>query len=255
MRLIDCKTHMFASVLLAVGAGGSQAAPLFLAPAPYLAFDNTLPGAGSAISPFAGLPFAYFHLETFEDNLLNTPGVTAIGGSLTGPGGITDSVDSDDGLIDGSGLLGHSLFGGGATGILFNFSASVLGKLPTHVGIVWTDGATFNDVTLEAFDELDASLGTITEFNVGDGNFNSGTSEDRFFGVINSGGVSALKITSPGTPGSGGSGLEVDHLQYGSLTIPEPQSLMLLLAAAAGCCLRLRPALPSDREFSNLSVM
>ncbi len=209
-------------------ASYSHAAPVFLNPAPYLAFNNTLPGAGSAISPFAGLPITYFHLETFEDGLLNTPGVTADVGVVIGPIGITDSVDSDDGAIDDFGGNGHSMFNApGDAGIRYNFNAAQLGQLPTHVGIVWTDGATFNNVTLEAFGALGASLGTRTELNVGDGNFNSGTAEDRFFGVIDMAGISAIRISSPGTPGSSGSGIEVDHLQYGLQAIPEPNCIAL----------------------------
>ena len=50
-------------------------------------------------------------------------------------------MDADDGVIDGSGLNGHSLFSGsGATGITFTFNQSTLGAFPTKAGIVWTDG-------------------------------------------------------------------------------------------------------------------
>ena len=54
---------------------------------------------------------------------------------------IHDSVDPDDGAFDGSGLLGDDYFSrSGSTGIVFTFSAAVLGALPTHAGLVWTDG-------------------------------------------------------------------------------------------------------------------
>src|SRR5262245_49589581 len=113
----------------AAGAGA-----IFFGPSPYLAFDNTLPGAGTAISAFSGLGFSYFYLETFEDGLLNTPGVTGTGGAVAGPGGITDSVDADDGVIDGLGRDGHSYFGSGSVGVRFDFSSAALGSLPTHAG-------------------------------------------------------------------------------------------------------------------------
>jgi uncharacterized membrane protein len=213
--------------------GDLRAAPIFLNPAPYLAFDNTLPGAGSATSPFAGTQFSYFHLETFEDNLLNTAGVTDIGGNVIRPGPTTDSVDADDGSIDGSGVGGHSMFGVAMSGIRFNFSAAQLGQLPTHVGIVWTDGPTISNVSLEAFDAMGASLGTRTEFNLGDGNFRGGTGEDRFFRVIDMNGISAIRIRSPGAPGASGTGIEVDHLQFGLQTVPEPNALMLVALALA----------------------
>jgi hypothetical protein len=233
------RSHSLGAITVAAAFGAlipqdSHAAPIFLNPAPYLAFGNTAPGAGVAISPFAGLQFSFFHLETFEDDELNTPGVTDVGGNVIGPlGGVTDSVDADDGAIDGTGVNGHSMLGVATTGVRFNFNAVQLGQLPTHVGIVWTDGPTTSNVSLEAFDALGASLGTQTELNLGDGNFRSGTAEDRFFGVIDMRGISAIRIRSPGAPGASGTGIEVDHLQYGMQTIPEPTSAALLVCAAA----------------------
>ncbi|MFO0872411.1 MAG: hypothetical protein U0575_00380 [Phycisphaerales bacterium] len=184
----------------------ASAASTFYGPLPYLCSDD---------SPFnlcqAG---SNGYLETFEDGALNVPGVTASTGSVTGPGGITDSVDCDDGAIDGKGQQGHSFFMvPGSTGIKFTFSAAVLGGLPTFAGIVWTDGGAFNTVTFEAFGPGNVSLGVIIAPNVGDGAFNSMTAEDRFFGVSDPGGISAISIKS--VPSGGGSGLEVDHLQYG----------------------------------------
>ena len=61
-----------------------------------------------ADSPFNGYDFDSFYLENFEDGLLNVPGVSASTGSVVGPGGATDSVDGDDGTIDGSGTSGKS---------------------------------------------------------------------------------------------------------------------------------------------------
>lgn len=46
----------------------SEAVAVSIGPSPYLSFAD---------SPFNGGSFSYFHLETFEDHLLNTPGVTA----------------------------------------------------------------------------------------------------------------------------------------------------------------------------------
>src|SRR5947209_14406694 len=70
-------------------------AQTFIGPLPYLSKND---------SPFitsinAGTTF----LETFESGALATPGVTASTGAVVGPSGITDSVDADDGIIDGSG--------------------------------------------------------------------------------------------------------------------------------------------------------
>jgi hypothetical protein len=120
-----------------------------------------------ADSPFSGELLSYFHLEDFEDHLLDTPGVTGAPASpasgvtsvVFGPS-IHDSVDGDDGSIDGSGLDGDSYFAiNAAAGGTFTFDAGVLGSLPDHAGIVWTDGA--GAVTFKAFGPGHVSLGTL----------------------------------------------------------------------------------------------
>ena len=172
-------------------------------------------------SPLKAIDFSggYFHLEDFEDNLLNVPGVTASAGAPFAPGGITDSVDGDDGAIDGSGTAGHSFFSGsGAAGITFTFDKAVLGSLPTHAGIVWTDGS--GTLSFDAFDENGVSLGAIGPVSEAgvfpDDNFGGGTAEDRFFGAQNDNGISKIFISN--TDG----GIEVDHLQYGAVSAIEP---------------------------------
>jgi serine/threonine protein kinase len=180
----------------------------FLGSLPYLSFAN---------SPFSNKKFRYFHLENFEDRLLNTPGVTVSSGQIVGPEepwALTDSVDADDGNKDGSGFKGHSLYGDGTKGFTFTFDAKSLGQLPTHVGIVWTDGPTSTLVTFEAFDSTGQSLGTVSGSDFSDIN-ETRTFEDRFFGIIHTGGISSIKIVSPPNPGTSGYGIEVDHLQYG----------------------------------------
>jgi hypothetical protein len=211
------------ATLLSLGIGAAHAQ--ILGPTPYLAFDNTLPGAGSAISPFSGLTFSsYFHLETFQDGLLNTPGVSASAGSVFGPNIGADSVDADDGTIDGSGTLGRSFFAdNGNTGFTFTFNAATLGGLPTHAGIVWTDGA--GTTTFDAFDSSGVLLGSISSFHAGP-TFSGQTDEDRFYGIIAPGGIGSIRIRCP----SGG--IEADHLQYGrtmaTSAAPEPSTLALL---------------------------
>ena len=171
-----------------------------LGPSPYLQASD---------SPLSGGRYSYFYLENFEDHLLNVPGVTTSSGGVTsvvfGPA-IHDSVDADDGVIDGSGLQGDSYFSfDGSGGIKFTFNSGTLGSLPTDAGIVWTDGA--GTTTFEAFDQNGVSLGVIAPVSIADGSFNGETAEDRFFGVNNPGGVSAIFISNS----SGG--IEVDHLQ------------------------------------------
>ena len=173
--------------------------------------------------------------------MLNTPGVTASAGTVIGPGGATDSVDGDDGAVDGSGTNGRSFFNTpGTTGISFSFNSGLLGSFPKHVGIVWTDGTPSATVRFEAFDPSNVSLGSIVAV-LGDSNNVGGTAEDRFFGVIDSGGISRISITS-GPVG----GIEVDHLQYGP-SVPEPTSATLLLCGVT-LCMRRRSLRTHERN-------
>lgn len=192
-------------------------AAVLIGPTPYLS---------SADSPFDGSTMSYFFLETFEDGVLNVPGVTASAGVPRGPGPNTDSVDGDDGSIDGSGTSGWDFAtsgtGSGDLGISFAFDEVALGGLPTHVGIVWTDGGFSDPTSFEAFDRLGSSLGVIGPVDISDNSFAGETDEDRFFGVIELSGVSRITIWNPGSSDS----IQVDHLQYGA--IPEPTSLALL---------------------------
>ena len=95
-----------------------------LGPSPYTSFPS---------SPFYGGTYDYFHLETFEDYSLNTPGVSASAGGVVGPSHLTDSVDGDDGVIDGYGQDGHSYYLNRYTySVDFTFNASILGQLPTN---------------------------------------------------------------------------------------------------------------------------
>jgi len=223
---------VLAVAALAVSSSVQAAPASFYGPTPYVQASD---------SPFTTAGLTYYYLEDFEDGLLNTPGVTASAGSfLTTTGyaaSVIDSVDADDGAIDGSGNNGESWFSSvGTAGLTFTFDAGVLGSLPTQAGIVWTDGV--NPVTFEAFDAWGASLGTVGPIDTADGNFSGGTAEDRFFGVMYSGGISKIRVFS------GASGIEVDHLQYGASPIPAPAAVVLAgLGAGLVGWLRRRHAL------------
>lgn len=186
-------------LLLLVSSRALAGGGTFTGPTPYLSTAN---------SPFlADINAGMVHVEDFECGTLTVPGVTIGGGSIIGPGGLTDSVDADDGAIDGSGTNGRSVFGSGTPGITFTFSAVTLGALPTRVGIVWTDGE--GTTSFEAFDSVGGSLGTIGPVAIADGSFVGTTADDNFFGVTFAGGISEIRISN--TSG----GIEVDHLQYG----------------------------------------
>jgi hypothetical protein len=204
----------------------------------------------AADGPFASTTFPYFHLEDFEDDALNVPGVAVSSGFVLNPASLTDSVDGDDGVIDGSGNGGHSWYA--TQPLTFTFDAGVLGALPTHVGIVWTDVGFVTDggqlgvslVEFEAFDAANQSLGMTS--TLGNGDAAGDTAEDRFFGAVFAGGISRFVIRMPNS-----NDWEVDHLQYGYLPVPmqvevpEPATAALLALglvglAAARCRATLR---------------
>ena len=158
---------LFATLLAGVSASADLIGP---DPAADVFLDTSYLGA--ADSPFAPLDFSsgYFYLEDWETSsstaYFTTPGVSSSDG---GPVSVVfgplnhDSVDEDDGVADGNGLQGESWFSySGAAGVTFTFDEPTLGHLPTHVGLVWTDGAGGSTVTFEAFDENGFSLGAIS---------------------------------------------------------------------------------------------
>lgn len=196
-----------------------------IGPQPYLQTSD---------SPWAAyLNNGMFYLENMEDGALNTPGVSASTGNVIGPNGLTDSVDGDDGNIDGDGRQGRSFFtAGGVNGITFTFSSGTYGSLPTHAGLVWTDGIGNGTTRFEAFDGSGASLGVITG-NHADGGVSGTTAEDRFYGWIHSGGIGSIKMTH----GPSG-GLEIDHLQYGA--VPEPATMSVMGLGLAALAARRR---------------
>ncbi len=226
-RLMLCAV---AGASLVAGAGSVRAD--LIGPSAYLSFDD---------SPFKSLNTGgnNFYLEDFEDGF-NSPGVTASSGWIVlGPAGLTDSVD---GAVPGSGSTGSSFYSSGQGSLTFTFDDSVLGLFPTHVGIAWTDvGFTssapdgFGVVTFEAFDAQGASLGQIISGTLGDGVFAGQNAEDRFFGATFSGGIRSFTISM-----SNSTDWEVDHLQYGSATVPEPASLILFGIGGGGLWIRRR---------------
>jgi hypothetical protein len=188
-------------------------------PTPYLS---------AADSPWSAVAFSSFYLENFEDGALNTLGVTEAGATSIVAAGdpFADSVDADDGTIDGSGTGGRSHYTtNGVAGIEYNFNAGALGGLPTHVGIVWTDLSGSADVFFDAYDSANQLLGTIAAGALNDGQSTGQTAEDRFLGWVHPGGIAQIRIHQSG------SDMEVDHLQYG--IVPEPAGGMLLVGACA----------------------
>ncbi len=184
------------------GSASAQEAEFF-GPAPYLSAADTPSG-------FADEPTV---IENFEDGVAD-PRVSVVG-SIIGPGGLTDSVDADDGVIDGSGTQGHSLFGGSS-------SVSFEEPFPISAGIVWTDAGPGATITFEAFGPDDVSLGTIVATGIADDSNVGTTAEDRFFGVKDAGGIRRISLSQS----SGG--IETDHVQFTNMLLSEPAILSTL---------------------------
>lgn len=206
----------FASAALALLAGPqiASAVPVFFGPTPYLSSAD-IPAGFYAVGPAV--------LENFEDAVKDSSLVTSAGAILA-PSSETDSVDGDDGAIDGSGAAGRSwFFFDGGVGVTITFN---VGTLPTAAGVVWTDG--LGTTTFEAFGPGMVSLGTIGPVMIADGFLSATTAEDRFFGVQDASGILAIKLTN-----SIG-GIELDHIQYGDAgqRVAEPAGLALLAAAS-----------------------
>jgi len=196
-----CLKQLAAAVLLVIAALPARAD--LLGPSPYTSPSD------SPFWPFSG--FVYFHLEDFDDHVLNTPGVTTNLGSATAvqqgySGSIIDQVGLMGGCPGGGAAVPCDTLFNASGSVTFFFDAGVLGQLPTAVGIVWTDGA--GTITFEAFDQNGASLGTVTGDHA-DASYSGTIDDDRFYGATHPGGISKIII-------SNGGGIEVDDLQYGA---------------------------------------
>lgn len=197
-------------VLLAVAGttfGAWRGAPSAHASTPFSYIGPNV-YTSAANSPFVTGNFG-FCIETFEDGTNDVPAVTG-NGSVVGPGGLIDSVDGDDGTIDGSGTNGHSYFvGDGSGGVTFTFTEGRANGYPTEVGLVWTDGGFGATVSFEAFGPTGVSFGVYGPFSHADSSNNGQTGEDRFYGVTSPDGISKVTIRNA----TGGGGIEIDHLQ------------------------------------------
>jgi len=198
-------------LLLAISStvGTSQAgAAVVFGPTPYFSSADIPAGFYEGGAPLV--------LEDLEDNSLH-PSLAASQGMIIGfsqYGPLVDSVDADDGPIDGKGFNGRSWFRGeGDAGVSFTYVGG--GPLPTAFGIVWTDGG--GAITFQAFDGNDVKIVDQVFNGIPDGLFTGTTEEDRFMGVTDPGGILRIRVSN-----SAG-GIELDHIQYGMMTAPVPE--------------------------------
>jgi hypothetical protein len=191
-------------------AGGTTVdagAGLLLGPTPYRQLAD---------SPFADAGLSLFMLEDMEDGAFSLAPVSMDGLRTTlYSTTLVDSVDGDDGNpTDGQcwrpATPCESLFSpSGPAGITIDFRFTP-GGMPTHAGLVWTDGE--GSVSFEAFDSTGQRIGLIGPFS-GNGfpdlTVANTTAEDRFFGAVSPSGISRIRVFN--TLG----GVEIDHVQYG----------------------------------------
>src|SRR5262245_5753879 len=167
------------SMLLTMGI--AQAATMAQGPVPYRSFENR--AATAEISPFSrsydgqpgpfgplapcsggrcvtginGAKPLYFYLEDLRDGAVNTPGLTV--SPLTIASG--DSVDEDDGAVNNDGTSSFSLRSNDSNSpkVELLFDRTALGKLPTHVGVVLTDGNKDAKTRVDVFDASNTLVG------------------------------------------------------------------------------------------------
>jgi hypothetical protein len=259
-RAFAARRYCLAVWLVFLAAPSVRAETIFLGPTPY---------RSAADSPFdlSGLGETFF-LEDFEDGGLNTPGITSLpvegpfppilAGTVRGPGDMTDSVDADDGRIDGLGADGHSFQSNGiviATSdppindrlIRFEFGSAPLGGFPTTFGFVWTDGPPGVMAIMDFLDANGKQHRHLYEESLGDESRAGTTADDRFFGVLSTTGISRvdIRIVSVGNE-IGPQFAEIDHVQYGMNFVPEPSTTTI--AALVATLALFRPAWPTIRR-------
>lgn len=214
-------------VALLAPARAGAATVTFFGPTPYLSLED---------SPIFD-PADDFIVEDFEDGVFDMPGMEFTHGLVSGatlaPDGNTDSVDADDGVIDGFGRDGWSfLVPDGAIALTFV-------DAPAHqIGFVWTDGVPGGRLRV-ALDFRAGGGETFTAIIPGDGTFGGTTGDDVFVGVKSSRQIQSIFIAYEQPIGTSAPlAFELDHFQYAFL--PEPALPALVALGLAAAVLRRR---------------
>jgi hypothetical protein len=211
---------------LAIHPAVSTAVVHCLPPTPYTSIED---------SPFdlSGLGSTFF-VEDMEQGITTISGVYLTGPSgfavgpaeLREPGPFTDSVDADDGLVDGFGNGGHSVVP--STYVDFpTFPITYQSFIDFFVegnalGFVWTDGFHVSDLAFQVHGQ-GMPLGGCNYENLMDSSNTGETSEDRFLGLIADEPFFRVTVRSRSTGFEPvDERFEFDHVQFGFQPVPEP---------------------------------
>lgn len=197
---------LLGAVVLAVPALGVP--PVYFSELwPYKSFDDSGLKALGDYWPLG--------LERFEAGKISVPGLTISPGFVLCDSLYIDSVDEDDGSIDGYGREGCTWYVN-APKVTVSFDKETLGYYPTSVGIAWTDigGGSPRDgygkIRFAVYDEIGTMVGErLYEEEVGDGQRTGETAEDRLVLVTWYGGIGAVSMTVETS-----SDWELDHVQW-----------------------------------------
>ena len=238
------KSRAVAATLFAAAIPALASPVTFFGPRPYLSATDIPAGFYAGNIPTL--------LDTLEDGSLDASLIGSGGGAVrTNPSALNDSVDADDGLIDGActhpfgracASWVNSTDAGKPASATFTFVGT--DPLPTAFGLVWTDGK--GDITFSATGADGLSLGSFDATGFADRFNGQTTAEDRFFGVQFDGGIRSITITETTLRNSGPFGgffIELDHIQYGYMpqlanAVPEPGSWALVAAGLLGLTAR-----------------
>lgn len=203
-------------------------------------FLGPIPYRSVADSPCAwGPPGSTFFLEDFEDGSLNFPaGIDTYNGTVLQPSGTTDSVDADDGVLDGHGDGGHSLLPLAVqmglsfppvwqTSFAMGFSQETLGYLPNCAGFVVTDGLSMASINLVVRlpNQQSIAIHPSGLFGLLDDLDNGSSDDDWFLGVRVPTGFVSVRITHTYQAVDYEPRFEIDHAQFG-LIAPEPAPIV-----------------------------
>lgn len=240
------RSYNLVLVLLSVfSAGLTRGEVTWLGPTPYRSVAD---------SPFnlSGLGSTFF-LDDFESGIFRYPNLIVVDPArIRGPSPLTDSVDADDGQIDGSGSGGRSLV---VSGGLSTFPTVP----PTHesllriavsidsgynaLGFVWTDALPRHDLYLNVIHSDLHSESHYMDFGQSfmSDTYSGETAEDRFIGFVSDGPIVLIEIATRSQGfGPPSERFEIDHLQFGVQTIPEPDAVVLLTPLIVSLAMRCR---------------